>query len=70
MAQVYPVPSRVPYSSAADAIIKINPQMGLIILNSALSAGVKPNPTTIKGSCCDVLFGSSLKNIWKLKDIS
>ena len=32
-----------------------------------LLAGVKPNPTTIKGSCCDVLFGSSLKNMWKLR---
>lgn len=37
-----------------------------MILNKALSAGVKPNPTTISGSCWDVLLGSSLKNMWKL----
>lgn len=62
IAHVYPVPSLVPYNMAAEARIKMKPHSGLTMLNKALSAGVKPKPTTIRGSCCEVLLGSSLKN--------
>lgn len=43
------------------------PIRGLAMLKRALCAAVNPNPTMIRGNCCDVLFGSSLKNMWKLR---
>lgn len=63
---MYPVPRRVLYNIHAETRISSEPIKGFAILKSALSAAVNPNPTTISGNCCEVLFGSSLKNMWKL----
>jgi hypothetical protein len=63
MAHVYPVPSFVLHRRNAEMTRKRHPMSGLAVLSRALSAGVKPKPTRINGSCCDVLLGSSLKNI-------
>ena len=52
-------------SKISPSSIELNPpdpHIGFAMLKSALSAGVKPNPTMMRGSCCEVLLGSSLKN--------
>lgn len=63
----YPVPRFVEYSKNAVARTRTMLQSGLAMFKRALSAGVKPKPTTIRGICCEVLLGSSLKNMWNLR---
>lgn len=55
---------------AAETRTRTILQRGFATLKRELSVGENPKPTIISGICSDVLLGSSLKNIWKLRGMN